>query len=82
MSCLEKGIRLIHIFEYEWNDEEKKRKIIDLINGILDEKTNNKVYARETEVKEIDKDEASEIFRKNNILPFFTYFFTNFYDYF
>lgn len=67
LSCLEKGIRLIHIFEYEWNDEEKKRKIIDLINGILDEKTNNKVYARETEVKEIDKDEASEFIEKYHI---------------
>ena len=50
-----KGIRLIHIYEYEWNT--MKDKIIQLLKialGIAD----NKIYARKCEVREITNQEA------------------------
>jgi|GEM_PF-2583077 len=50
-----KGIRLIHIYEYEWNT--MKDKIIQLLKialGIAE----NKIYARKCEVREITNQEA------------------------
>lgn len=50
-----KGVRLIHIYEYEWNT--MKDKIIQLLKialGIVD----NKIYARKCEVREITNQEA------------------------
>ena len=50
-----KGIRLIHIYEYEWNT--MKDKIIQLLKialGIAE----NKIYARKCEIREITNQEA------------------------
>lgn len=50
-----KGIRLIHIYEYEWNT--MKDKIIQLLKialGIVD----SKIYARKCEIREITNQEA------------------------
>lgn len=50
-----KGIRLIHIYEYEWNT--MKDKIIQLLKialGIVD----SKIYARQCEIREITNQEA------------------------
>lgn len=50
-----KGIRLIHIYEYEWNT--MKDKIIQLLKialGVVD----SKIYARKCEVREITNQEA------------------------
>lgn len=57
LLCAKKGIRLIHIFEYEWIDEELRAKLINLVAGCI---CNNKVRigARKTIVKDIDRDEA------------------------
>ena len=51
LECKERGIRLIHIFEYEWDN--KRDKIENLIKNALGifERT---IYARDTVVKEID----------------------------
>ena len=50
-----KGVRLIHIYEYEWNT--MKDKIIQLLKialGIVD----SKIYARKCEIREITNQEA------------------------
>ena len=50
-----KGIRLIHIYEYEWNT--MRDKIVQLLKialGVAD----NKIYARKCEVREITNQEA------------------------
>ena len=53
--CARKGIRLIHIFEYEWDDLNKREKILKYIKNVLNiHKT--KIYARKTEVRNIDAD--------------------------
>lgn len=54
IECAKKGIQLMHIFEYEWNDEVKKKKLIELIKKKFTR--GNVVYARKTVVKVIDKE--------------------------
>ena len=56
IACAQQGIQLIHIFEYEWVNN--KQKIISLLKQKL---TSDKViYARNTIIKEIDKNEAEK----------------------
>ena len=50
-----KGIRLIHIYEYEWNT--MRGKIVQLLKIALGV-ASNKIYARECEVREITNQEA------------------------
>lgn len=53
-----KGIRLIHIYEYEWNT--MKDKIIQLLKIALGV-AENKIYARKCEVREITNQEAKTL---------------------
>lgn len=62
----EKGIRLIHIYEYEWNDS-RKRPIIESLLKIAFGKISEKIYARKCEVREISNSEA-KIFNNANHL--------------
>ena len=55
----EKGIHLIHIFEYEMMDKDRYNKITSYIKSILNIDT-IRVYARNCEVKEISSKEARE----------------------
>lgn len=62
--CLQNGIRLIHIFEDEWNLKKDicKSRILSLLN-----KNENMVYARKCEVKEIDYLESKKFIDENHI---------------
>lgn len=51
------GIRLIHIYEYEWNNPVKK-EILKSFLRITFGKVKNKIYARQCEIKEIDNKTA------------------------
>lgn len=62
----EKGIRLIHIYEYEWLDEKQKEKIISMLNIALNN-VKTKIYARNCSVKEISNKEAKEFNNKNHL---------------
>lgn len=52
-----KGIRIIHIYEYEWNDPIKKEKIIALLR-IATGNVERKIYARQCIIKKITNKEA------------------------
>lgn len=55
IQCIQNKIRLIHIFEYEWNDVEKQARIKDFLSDLIG--TNKKeIYARNTEIKTLDSD--------------------------
>lgn len=47
------GIRLIHIFEYEWKDSEIQEKIKNYLYDIVKSDSIDRVYARNTVVSEI-----------------------------
>lgn len=56
----QKGIRLIHIYEYEWADPEKREKIKALLNAALG-RNQLRVYARKCSVRPITNKEAAEL---------------------
>ena len=62
----DKGIRLIHIYEYEWNDPDK-RPLLESLLKIAFGKVNEKIYARKCEVREISNKEAKEFNDKNHL---------------
>lgn len=65
-SCEELGIRLIHIFEYEWNNERQRPILENIIKnsiGIND----NKIYARKCKIEIKNPKEIKYFFEENNI---------------
>lgn len=64
MKCAEKGVRLIHIFEDEWRD--KREICMSRVKNILG-LTENTLYARKCEVKEVSKNEKSLFLKENHI---------------
>lgn len=62
--CTEKGVRLITIFEDEWRDH--KDICLSRINNALGV-IENKIYARNCEVKEINNQEAYEFLNKTHL---------------
>lgn len=61
----EKGIHLIHIFEHEWNEEDRKKRIKDYISYLL--VPSKPVYARACKIKEIDSKTAADFIDKYHI---------------
>lgn len=62
LACLKEGVHLIHIFEYEW--ENQNRKVLQLIKNILQK--NNIVYARDCTIGLISAQDANEFLAKNH----------------
>ena len=63
-KCLEKGIRLIHIFEDEWN--EKQEIVKDRIRSALG-LYDRRIYARKCVLKEIDAKACSNFLEINHL---------------
>ena len=63
-KCAEKGIRLIHIFEDEWNDRREIWK--SMIQNILGH-TEKRIYARVCKICEVDARECNEFLEKNHL---------------
>lgn len=62
--CKEKGIRLIHIFEYEWTSKKNICKsIVSSALGIY----KNQIYARNCEFREVNLKEAKEFLNINHL---------------
>ena len=62
LQCSSLNVRLIHIFEYEWyNDNDKiKRFLADVFNT-------NKIYARSLHIKEVSESKAKEFVDNNHL---------------
>lgn len=65
IECEKKGLRLIHIFEHEW--EERNAQVKSYIRSALG-KNSRIVYARKTTIKPVDKKEARDFLEKYHIL--------------
>ena len=63
-ECFEKGIRLIHIFEDEWI---YKRPILESMLKNLFNLTNNKIYARKCEIKDVKNTSKNNFLDENHI---------------
>lgn len=66
LDCAKQGIQLIHVFEYEWDNEDYKDKLKSYILSLIG---NNKkiIYARNTIVKEIAKIDAQQFLDKHHL---------------
>lgn len=68
--CENLGIRLIHIWEYEWFNERQRPILENIIKNALG-LCENKIYARKCKIKVVNKtSELREFFDKNNIQGF------------
>lgn len=67
LRAYKKGIHLIHIFEYEWADEQKRRKILDMLRRMINPSSNTIVYARKTELREVGSSESAEFLEENHL---------------
>ena len=64
LKCKEEGIRLIHIFEYEWiNKQEICKSIIKSAIGLYDKK----IYARKCIVKDISVNDYKDFLEENHL---------------
>lgn len=61
--CREKGIRLVHIFDSEWNN--KQEIVKSRLSGLFEK--NNKIGARKCKVVQVDFETASTFFDSNHI---------------
>lgn len=61
------GIRLIHIYEYEWLDKEIKEKILQLLSIAFNLNSTNIIYARKCKIKEISNKEAEFFNNKTHL---------------
>lgn len=66
--CEEKGIRLIHIFEYEWENERQRPILENILKSALG--INNTIYARKLDVIIKESKDMKDFFNTNNIQGF------------
>lgn len=66
--CEELGIRLIHIFEYEWNNERQRSILKNIIKSALG--LNKTIYARKLNIAVKTSKEMKQFFEENNIQGF------------
>lgn len=71
IACRKKGIRLIHVWDYEWQDEKKQRVLKNIILGALG-KLPERYYARNCTVSIVKQgdsrwEEMGRFFEDNNI---------------
>jgi hypothetical protein len=63
-KCKNKGIRLFHIFEDEW--ENKKDILKSMIKNIFN-LTNKKIYARDCVIKEVNSKDSNDFLNNNHL---------------
>lgn len=63
----EKGIQVIHIFEYEWNNENTRKKLISVIDNKIFSDRKTKIYARDCIVKQVNFHEISNFLDTNHL---------------
>lgn len=66
-ACNKRGVRLIHIFENEWESEEHRNKILNLIDNIVGLKMPKKVYARDTNIVHINNEICKDFLSKHHL---------------
>lgn len=66
MLANSKGVFLYHIFSHEWDDEEKRIRILNHLDNIL-HLNENKIYARKCMIREVDVAEKNSFLNENHI---------------
>lgn len=66
LDALKKGVFIYHIWEYEWHDPRTRQAIINQLCNIFG-LNQNKIYARNCEIREVQGKEALDFFDKNHV---------------
>ena len=67
-ECEEKGIRLIHIWDYEWFNTRQRPILESIILGACNQ--SEKIFARKCSIEVVDSKTMKDFFNKNNIQGF------------
>jgi hypothetical protein len=60
-------IQLIHIFEYEWDNEEKRERLIRFLKYKLGILGNKEIYARKTKIIKLASSEERKFLEENHL---------------
>jgi hypothetical protein len=64
LVCRENGIRLIHIWDWEWDDERIRERIKSQVLGCFGR--SNRVFARKCILRELSHSESEKFFKQNS----------------
>lgn len=67
LDALKKGIRVIHIFEYEWSNKRKRTIIKDMLSSIYYGDRVNRIQARRCELRLVSTKESEEFLNRTHI---------------
>ena len=68
LACEQKGVRLIHIWEYEWKNSRQRPILESIILGACNKAKT--IYARKCQVEVRESSQMKDFFEKNNIQGF------------
>lgn len=67
LLAAEKGVFIFNIFEYEWECPSKKEKILEILRELLLDEDVRRIYARNTVVREVAKEEKKAFLDANHL---------------
>lgn len=65
-ACEDKGIRLIHVYQYQWDDLTKREILKSIIKNALGV-NDRKIYARKCQIKELKKADVEAFSNQNSL---------------
>lgn len=68
VACEEKGVRLIHIWEYEWHNERQRPILESIILGACNKCQT--IYARKCKIEVVESKQMRAFFEQNNVQGF------------
>ena len=67
LMCIERDIHLIHIFEYEWTDENTKYKLKSILRNNIGLGNRQIIYARNCQIKTVCKEDEERFLNDNHL---------------
>lgn len=67
LECAKHRMRVIHIFEYEWDNPVKKEIIKNIIKMAINQESNTIIYARNTVIKEVNSYQSKEFINRYHL---------------
>lgn len=65
-ACVLKDIRLIHVFEYEWENDKCREKLLNMLNNIIND-SRKTVYARDAEIKQVNAEDTKDFLNEYHL---------------
>lgn len=66
LDCEKQGIRLIHVYEYQWNNSDQREILKSIIRSAIGANT-TKIFARKCELRELTRQDVIEFSDTNSL---------------